>query len=105
MSAKKAIYEYLAYLSSSAMGLLGEPVDYGPLRLLDAMRRFIDLIISLNLPIDKETVKDLVDLREKITSGMALRRANTVEFEDFLRKLNRELAMIVLKTLEESSHG
>lgn len=43
MTAKQEFDELLAFLSSSAMGCIGEPQLYGPLRLADAMGRLIAL--------------------------------------------------------------
>lgn len=63
------ILEYIAYLASSARGVIFEPHDYGSFRLIDAISRFInmlkqlpefknnDFLLSINEYIEKEKYK------------------------------------------------
>ena len=91
------IYEYLCYLSSSAQGLFLEPREYGPLRCIDAMRRFIDLVIKIGIIEEEDQVRELVELKDKLSKGLAL--YDLVEFEKFVRELNNELSTKIIKLL------
>jgi|GEM_PF-566914 len=96
------IFEFLAYLSSSAQGLFGEPREYGPLRCVDAMRRFIDLIIELKIPLDKDVMNELKELRSWIDKDIHLLMYDPDKFKDFVNKLTRSLAEIIEKYLSLS---
>jgi hypothetical protein len=95
------IFELLAYLASSARGLLEEPREYGPLRCLDAMRRLIDVVLEMKLVEDPEVVKYLQELKDRLQRGMITLMYNVEEFKNFIIDLNRELAKIAVLILEK----
>ncbi len=45
-SADRGLYELLGYLLTSARGLLEEPAEYGPLRLLEGASRLCGLMMA-----------------------------------------------------------
>ena len=80
------IYEYLCHLSSSAQGLFLEPGEYRPFRCIDAMRRFIDIVIKLRIIEEENQLRELIELKEKLDKGIVLH--DLKEFENFVRELN-----------------
>ncbi len=97
---RERILEYLAFLSSSASGLFIEPKEYGPLRCIDAMRRFIDLVLGLEIIKDEELVKDLQKMRKELDrGGVVLLMYSNEEFAKFVSDMNRELARKVKQAL------
>ena len=96
---REKILEHLAFLTSSASGLFVEPREYGPLRCIDAMRRFIDLVLSLGVVEDEELVRDLQEMRKELDKGVVLLMYSTEEFTKFVSDINRELARKVKQAL------
>jgi hypothetical protein len=96
------IYEYLTYLSSSAQGLFLEPKEYGPLRCVDAMRRFINVVIGLGIIEGESSVKGLEELKERLEKGVTLLMYSPEKFKEFVTELNIELARKVSKLLDIS---
>jgi len=88
------IYEFVAYLVSSARGLLVEPQVYGPFRCLEAVSRFIRLLDHLGI---KDAYLD--ELKKKIDEGKYLLLMNEEEFRKFVVRLNVELAQEVRNVL------
>lgn len=66
------VFKLIAYLASSARGLLEEPHEYGPLRCLDAMRRLIDVALKINLVEDSAIASYLLELKGKLSKGILL---------------------------------
>lgn len=97
---REKILEYLAFLTSSASGLFIEPREYGPLRCIDAMRRFIDLILSLGIVKDEELIKDLQEIRSELDKGVVLLMYSSEEFTRFVSDINKELARKVKQALD-----
>ncbi|MCI4457825.1 MAG: hypothetical protein JHC19_07115 [Desulfurococcaceae archaeon] len=93
------ILEFLAFLSSSAQGLFGEPHEYGPLRCVDAIRRFIDLIFKLDVPLDEKFIQELKELRSWIDRDMHLLMYDREKFREFVNNLTKTLAEIALRYL------
>jgi len=68
------VLKYIAFLASSARGVIREPPSYGSFRLVDAVSRFIELLkttpeyrnneflLKLEEYIDKEKYKVMYDL-------------------------------------------
>ncbi|MEM0241046.1 MAG: DUF6092 family protein [Thermosphaera sp.] len=81
------IYDFIAYLISSARGLLVEPQAYGPFRCLDAVSRFINLLSDLG-------VRDpyLDELKNEVDEGKYLLLIDENKFKDFIVSLNIKLA-------------
>lgn len=95
------VLELLAYLASSARGLLDEPREYGPLRCLDAMRRFIDFALETGLIKDPEIVEYFKGLREKLSRGIVTLMYSAEEFKRFVIEVNVELSSKVTTILEK----
>lgn len=95
------ILELLAYLASSARGLLDEPREYGPLRCLDAMRRLIDVVLDIRLTDDPEIIRYFEELKEEISRGIVTLMYNAEEFKRFVIKVNVELSSKVTSILEK----
>lgn len=93
------VYEYIAFLVSSALRLYEEPV-YGSLRLLDAARRFINLVLAHGMIKDAALVNELRTLLEKIDWGISNLWRDPVKLREFLAELNVELAGKYLGLLE-----
>ena len=95
------VFELMAYLASSARGLLEEPREYGPLRCLDAIRRLIDLALETGLVEDSATVNYLLELKDKLSKGILLVLYNPEEFKKFIVDINVELAKKAVEALEK----
>ena len=78
-----AIYSFIAYLASSARGLLIEPQIYGPFRCLDAISRFIDLLGKLGI-----SSMYLNELKEDIDKGKYLLLYDEDKFKEFIKQIN-----------------
>ena len=83
-------FELLAYLSTSARGLIYEPKLYGPLRLLEAVNRFIDLMDALQLA-DEE----LITIANKITTDAMIISTDP----DFCMKVTDDLSILFAERL------
>lgn len=91
---KLSIYDFVAYLVSSARGLLIEPQVYGPFRCLDAVSRLIHLLSDLG-------VRDpyLDELRDEVDKGKFLVLVDESKFKDFVVQLNIRLARKIKECL------
>lgn len=89
------IYDFIAYLVSSARGLLAEPQLYGPFRCLDAVSRFVQLLNDLG-------VRDpyLEKLKEEIDKGKYLILFDESRFKDFIIHLNIGIARRIKEHLK-----
>ncbi len=96
MTGDESIYELIAFLTSSAEGLLIEPKIYGPLRCLDAASRLIDLMLELGL-IGRDDY--LVKLKEEIDRSKFLVLYDEEKFRESIIKINVELARRVKELL------
>lgn len=85
------VYEYLAFLISSARRLFEEPI-YGPLRLLDAARRFLNIVVTYRLITDERVLSDLRELMKKIDEGIIKLWRDTEKLKNFTSELNVKLA-------------
>lgn len=95
------VFELLAYLASSARGLLDEPREYGPLRCLDAMRRLIDFVLEAKLIDDLEIIKYFEELREKLSKGIITLMYSAEEFKKFVVEVNVEFSGKVTSIIEK----
>lgn len=73
------IFELVSYMVTSARNLLDEPARYGPLRLVDAVSRLIDILQK-----SEYSSHRLDSIREKIESGKLTAMGTEEEFEEFL---------------------
>jgi len=80
---KAQAYEYigqlLCYMASSARGLLDEPAQYGPFRLIDAVSRLIE-IMEAEGPEDEV----LTNVRKSIENGKYLVMVDEDAFKKML---------------------
>lgn len=88
------VYSFIAYLVSSARGLLVEPQLYGPFRCLDAVSRFIRLLSDLG-------IRDphLDELKDEVDKGKYLVLIDESEFKNFIIRLNVKLARMIKERL------
>ncbi|MEM0233584.1 MAG: DUF6092 family protein [Candidatus Nezhaarchaeales archaeon] len=91
---KMRIYDFIAYLISSARGLLVEPQVYGPFRCLDAVSRFIHLLSDLGI---KDPYLD--ELKDEVDKGKYLLLIDESKFKDFIIHLNVKLARKIKEDL------
>jgi len=80
-------FKLLAFLITSARGCVDEPPLYGPLRLIDAASRLID-IMEKEGKANEETLK----LKELIEKKKYLVMYDEEGFIEFLDELSKELA-------------
>lgn len=91
------VYELVAYLASSARGLLVEPQLYGPFRCLDAITRFIEFLEGVGCV---EVDDFLKELKEEVDRGKLLLLTDEEGFKKFIVELNVKLASRVKETLK-----
>jgi len=83
-------FQLLAFLITSARGCVDEPVLYGPLRLVDAASRLIDIMED-----EGKSNDEISKLKELIEEKRDLVMCNEEEFIRFLEGLSKELAKII----------
>ncbi len=84
------LFELVAYLITSAQGLFQEPASYGPLRLLEAAKRLLELMEEQGLASKAER-----RLKNMIEENMHLVLSDEEEFQRFVDRLVEELASII----------
>ena len=85
-------FKLLAFLITSARGCVDEPHLYGPLRLIDAASKLIDIMRREGM-----TIEELENFQKMIEEGKDLLMYDEEEFVKFLDKLVDELVRIVKK--------
>ena len=85
-------FRLLAFLITSARGCVDEPVLYGPLRLVDAAARLIDIMEK-----EGKANEDILKLKELIEKKKDLVMYDEEGFIEFLDELSKELARIIKK--------
>ena len=90
---KRAMLDYVAFLSASADNLKLEPASYGQLRLIDAVARIIDLMRNQDILQDDELDSIAKDIHENMFSLMT----DPEGFDTLLKRTNISLAGIVAK--------
>ena len=83
-------FQLLAFLITSARGCVDEPVLYGPLRLVDAASRLIDIMED-----EGKSNDEISKLKELIEEKKDLVMYDEEEFIRFLDELSKELAKII----------
>jgi hypothetical protein len=80
---------YLAMLMSSARGLINEPADYGPMRLVVAMHHLVRIL----LPRAEGSTRELLTrLEEAVACHLPKRRAEPDRWVQFIEDANRWIA-------------
>ena len=90
---RKSWLEIFCFMTTSARGLVGEPADYGPFRLIDSLEKIIDLIEKQGLADEFLKVE-----KEKI----ATRKFVMITEKDEFLKLMDELVMDFTKELKNT---
>jgi len=85
-------FKLLAFLITSARGCIDEPHLYGPLRLIDAASRLIEIMEK-----EGKVTPEILRLKELIEKNRYLVRYDEEKFVEFLDELSRELARIIKK--------
>jgi len=85
-------FKLLTFLITSARGCVDEPPLYGPLRLVDAASRLIEIMKK-----EEKATPEIVKLQKLIEEKMYLVMYDEEEFIKFLDELSRELARIIKK--------
>ena len=83
-------FKLLAFLITSARGCVDKPPLYGPLRLIDAASRLIDIMEE-----EGKANTKLLKLKELIEEKKYLVMYDEEEFVKFLDELFKELAKII----------
>jgi len=83
-------FRLLSFLITSARGCVDEPKIYGPLRLLDAAVRVIDIMEK-----EGRATPEVLRLRELIEEALDVLMHDEEEFVRRMDNLSRELAKII----------
>ena len=83
-------FKLLAFLITSARGCVDEPPLYGPLRLVDAAARLIDIMEK-----EGKATPEIVELQKLIEEKKDLVMYDEEEFIKFLDELSKELAILL----------
>lgn len=83
-------FKLLAFLITSARGCVDEPHLYGPLRLIDAASRLINIMKD-----EGKATDELLNIQKLIEEKKNLVMYNEEEFIKLLDDLSKELAKII----------
>lgn len=83
-------FQLLAFLITSARGCIDEPKLYGPLRLLDAATKLIEIMEE-----EGKTTPEIVELQRLIDEKKDLVMYDEEAFVKFLDELSKRLAKII----------
>ncbi len=83
-------FQLLAFLITSARGCVDEPKLYGPLRLLDAASRLIDIMED-----EGKSNDEILKLKELIEENIDVLMYDEEEFIRLLDELAKQLAKII----------
>lgn len=90
-------FELLSFLITSARGLIDEPQIYGPLRLLDAAIKLINIMEK-----EGRLTDELREIRQLILEKSDLVIRDEKAFIEFLDELSLKLARIIKNNLPSS---
>lgn len=85
---KKCFLSYICYLFSAAYGLIKEPKAYGPIRLLCAAEKLLEILKEINLT-DDYLENLLLSINEKKDELLS----DGVKMEKFLEEVSLNLAV------------
>ncbi|NJD98493.1 hypothetical protein E3E26_01585 [Thermococcus sp. LS1] len=83
-------FQLLAFLITSARGCIDEPKLYGPLRLLDAASRLIEIMEE-----EGKVSEEILKLKELVEEAIDVLMYDSEEFVKLTDELSRELARII----------
>lgn len=86
-------FKLLAFLVTSARGCIDEPALYGPLRLVDAAARLIDIMKR-----EGKATPEMIELQKLIEEKKNLVMYDEKGFINFLDELSKKLAEIIKKS-------
>ena len=89
---KDSHFKLLAFLITSARGCIDEPPLYGPLRLVDAAARLIEIIKE-----EGKATPEIIELQKLIEEKKDLVMYDEEGFIEFLDDLSKKLAEIIKK--------
>jgi len=89
---KYEIVKLIAYMITSAKGLVIEPKLYGPLRLIDSVSRLIKILDDRKL-----VTQDLLELKKKIDSRKIILMSSKEKFIELLDELVADVTKILEK--------
>ncbi len=87
---KNKHFQLLSFLITSASGCVNEPQLYGPLRLLDAALRVIEIMEN-----EETIIPELIQLKEKINHCIDILMYDENEFIKMLNEINADLGKII----------
>lgn len=90
-------FELLSFLITSARGLIDEPQIYGPLRLLDAAVKLINIMEE-----EGRLTDELREIRQLILEKSDLVIRDEKAFMEFLDELSLKIARIIKNNLPSS---
>ncbi|MFW6072335.1 MAG: DUF6092 family protein [Thermoplasmatota archaeon] len=82
-------YDLFCYMASSARGLIDEPEEYGPLRLIESIERLVDILDEEELIENQEIY---LKIREEIEEKKYSVMSDMDEFTELLDDIVVELA-------------
>lgn len=83
-------FKLLAFLITSARGCVDEPVLYGPLRLIDAAARLIEIMKK-----EGKAAPEIMELQKLIEEKKDLVMYDEEEFIKFLDELSQRIAILL----------
>ncbi|ASJ16460.1 hypothetical protein A3L04_04905 [Thermococcus chitonophagus] len=83
-------FKLIVFLITSARGLLGEPCLYGPLRLLDAAIKTIEIMEKYG-----KVPPEILEIKREIENKKNLVMYDEEEFMAFLDELSRKIAKLI----------
>jgi len=89
---KKQMLELVCFMVTSARGLLHEPKNYGPFRLLDTASRLIDILSD-----NQYSSPELEKIKERIESGKFI----VVEDESQATSFLNDLVLYIVELLKD----
>ena len=81
-SLESEFFELLSYMVVSASNLLEEPARYGPLRLVEASSRLVEILDEMSLGSQR-----IISIQKKIEAGKHLAMGNKKVFKAYLESL------------------
>jgi len=85
-------FKLLAFVITSARGCVDEPPLYGPLRLVDAAARLVEIMKK-----EGKAIPEIIELQKLIEEKKDLVMYDEEEFIKFLDELSKKLAEIIKK--------
>ncbi len=88
-------FEWAAYMVASARGLLDEPQIYGPIRLLEALRKLLEVLRTVSIleqDLFLTQIEQKLERREYLPSSKLKTQPGLEWFEKYLDQIAEEFA-------------